>query len=606
MLNLLLTALALAAPVPSPEPLWEAVPPAPMSTVEPAAVAHGGDVVVVAGMSGRVEAWDTATWTRRWEAGVSPRPARGVALLDGSTVVIGDDEGRVHLLDLRDGQIRQQLGPIAGWISDVAVSADGTSVAATTLDGALGLWRLPGAAPVHLPGFDVPRSPPPSDSFFDLPGPGGGGAPLQGEPSGDPATAARRLEAVTFLPDGDLLVAGDFRDGGALVWVDPDTGSRRTLAASEGAGPLHPRRFGHRLAIAPDATTVALAWWGGGLDLLDVATGQRRWGTRISARNWAGPVTFTYDGEGIIVASPEALVHLDAGTGRERAREEGRFNSDLDLAPSGTQLVLVRYPQARLRRLDPSGLTRQDPGPTRDAVVDHLAWSPDGRLLATGSSYSEGVVLRDAGTGAPTARLPWPCTGLGGIRFDRAGRYLLLSSCDYEVGVTVFRVADGKPLKGLSGLATNGEGWFTADGQHLLVLDAFAGMARAWTVPKGRQVPLGAVPERWHTPAGTEDRDVALAQWGYRSSLTTHWLNRGRPSGGVSDPPDASASFGGFTLDGQDAASLAEQQVYVYRDRRIRTHLDVGPYASAVAIAPDGSRVAVGYRDGRVRVYTTP
>ena len=158
-----------------------------------------------------------------------------------------------------------------------------------------------------------------------------------------------------------------------------------------------------------------------------------------------------------------------------------------------------------------------------------------------------------------------------------------------------------EPTRGLRSVATNGEGWFTADGTVVVVQDAFGGsVARA--VPGGRVVPLDDLPKRWHTPATTSDPDVALAQWGHRSVLPTHWLNQygPQPPAVLQPAPHNGQAYGGYSLDGATTALLSGEVVRggeVVGSVRVERE---GPVA--VAISPYADAVAIGYADGTVQV----
>jgi WD40 repeat protein len=298
-----------------------------------------------------VRLWDTGTG-RDWHA---DRPGHSLAVTavafapDGKTLLSGGREGSARLWDTRTGKQRREWWDFGGQITQVAFGPDGGSVAAA----------------------------------------GGGRAFVL-----DPATGDRRLTFtgepmyhldVAFSPDGRTLAVAEGKcrirlraaDGGRLL--RELTGQPQRLLAP----PV--------LTFSPDGRLVA-GFHDERLRLWDVATGRERPALEGGWKDvYACWPRFSPDGETLAAVSGTALTFWDVPTGKKLRRLEvftTRKTPDITafaLAPDGrTFLLATSDGQLRCHELA-SGEERFQvalPG----GPVEALAFSPDGRLLATGNA----------------------------------------------------------------------------------------------------------------------------------------------------------------------------------------------------------------------------
>ena len=162
-----------------------------------------------------------------------------------------------------------------------------------------------------------------------------------------------------------------------------------------------------------------------------------RW--RASVGDYAVDASLSHDGALTAIGTGAGeVVVFDVETGAERWRRALHAGgvSAVAFSPRGALLATAGQ-DGRACLLDADGSTLAEL-PGRGGWVEHLAWSPDGRLLATTS----GRVLRVwSSAGEPVVETePHPST-IAGLAWRQGGRQI--ATCCYG-GVHVWAVAAGK------------------------------------------------------------------------------------------------------------------------------------------------------------------
>jgi WD40 repeat protein len=280
---------------------------------------------------------------------------------------------------------------------------------------------------------------------------------------GDPAAAARRLAAplvlsvydvgsVAFSDDGRKLAAATISPPALAVW---DLATGQLYHLKRGLSGAHDVS----LCFLPGGHTLAFSDRGN-VELLDTETGQRR--TAVETGQTVKSLAVAPDGKLLLtLASSDGPAVWDLATGRQRwaAPREGPVSVRAEFAPDGTW-VAAGCARDLIRRWDTaSGRELEGWGPDEYRTVESLAFSPDGRLLASlVASTTRNLLVRETATGAVRA-----------TRTLKRGQYYPVS------GLSLLAVApDGRTLAG----------------------SELGGVLRFWDLESGRE--LGALSSAPH------------------------------------------------------------------------------------------------------------
>lgn len=445
------------------------------------------------------------------------------------------------------------------------------------------------------------------------------------------------VDSVAFSPDGRTLASAGTGEA-PLLWdvsdrTRPPLRGHRLAGKSAAEGPV---------AFAPDGNVLATSDGDGSRVILwDVSEPRRPVRLGASPKTNAGWLSLSFSPDGKILAAASAdrvivldVSHPDRPTPVVRLRPA---RAPVAISPDGTTLVtttadgnMVLWDLSVLRR--PVRLGDAITG--YSDVVNDVAFSPDGKTIATCGFFEDDVTLWDVSDRRKPTRLGQPLTGhtdtVFGIEFSPDGRTLASGSGDNST--ILWDVSDlnapsnrevlggHAELVGDVAFAPDGKTLATASSDHTVVLwdlwgrgrpirlgpvltsaaagDRFGSVDSLAVSPRGQALAIGSTTAR--VPREPSRHIVLLVDLSDRA----HPRRVGSPLTGHVKQVAAMA----YSSDGRVLATGSSDSTMLWnvadpaRPTR-EAALPGSPATSAVAFAPDGRTLATGDEDKHVYLW---
>ncbi|MEU9851712.1 hypothetical protein [Streptomyces sp. NPDC047974] len=459
--------------------------------------------------SGPIRLWNTTDPARPGRSLKAGHPVLSVAFSpDSRTLAAGSKGGEVDLWKVADPghptPLKKQLTGSGRPAMSVAFSPDGHTLAAGDADGAIYLWNVshPGAIgplgrPLTGPGDTVTEVVFSPDSRTLAAGNADGNVDLWHLPPTRIIGAGGNVASVAFSPDGRTLAAGN---------------QNKTVSLWNTADPHHPAPLGDPLtgpgdlvtavAFSPDGRTLAAGDGGGTVTLWNTADPTRPVRFRETLTGADGLIfslAFSPDGDTLAVAGDDedgGIALWDVGDPAHPVERSGISNDrtrsvySLAFSRDGTMLAAGgdgSNGEVGLWSTTDPGERIGQPIAQPNATATWVAFSPDGRTLATGNSRGT-VTLWDATDPHHLTRRGTPLTVPGGsvwsVAFSPDGRTLAASGHTDKGTINLWNVTDpdrptdiGLPLTVETGFVAVLA--FSPDG-HTLAATTDDGVATLW------------------------------------------------------------------------------------------------------------------------------
>ena len=435
------------------------------------------------------------------------------------------------------------------------------------------------------------------------------------------------VNCVAFGPDGRWIASGSGLDiqrenGTVKIW-DSQTGRERLTLGGHMSGVWC-------VAFSPDGRRLATGGGDQSVKIWDLATGQEALTLR-EHRNAVWSVAFSRDGHRLVSASRDRTVRVWDG----RPWQEGDPGQELLTLRGHTNAVtsVAFHPrEQRLASSDSDGVIRlwdlslgsgigvNPRSRTLRAHARALAFSPDGKWLATGSGKYDHVKLWDVASVQEVRSFEGRTRQYLCAAFSPNGVHLAAAGY-HDWTVDIWEVATGQLLQSLTGhnWGILSVAWCPPDARYLAT-GGVDGTLRLWDATTGQEI---LQPEPPHQDAvcgvafsrdgkflasGSNDRTVRV--WakieGGASWKPVHVLSD--PTGGVrcvAFSPDGRLLAWGGTDSTVKLADLQASRVNGVSPPVVTLHGHTS-WVEAVAFSPDGRYLASASRDGTLKLWEAP
>jgi WD40 repeat protein len=546
--------------------LWDAVSGRELKTlkkysssINAVAFSPDGARLAIGSYDGVVRLWDAAPWQELTATnGHKDRVSSVVFSPDGKKLASASWDGYVKLWDANMGREVNAIHAHNGWAWWAAFSPDGQKLASAGEDRTINLWSV--------------------ESGRKL-------ATFKGH------TAS--VYTVAFSPDGSRLATGG-NDHTVRIWEVATAKEIKILT-------------GHALdvysvAFSPDGKTLATGSFDRQVKLWDVDTWReisaiKGHAERIFAMAWAP------DGKSLVTGADDDTVKLwDVNTGLE--------TGELGSHPSEVRAIAFSPDSKRLATASDFALkvwevaTGQPTiGFTGDSIFRCVAYSPDGKMIASGHMKPYKITLWNTETDRRLT-LEGHTDVVLSLAFSPDGKTLASGSRDATV--RLWEVATGREIAVFRGHARGVKSTiFFRDGTKLIT-GSDDNTARLWDVGAAREIASLNAHKKEITSMALSFDNKVLATGSADRTIKLWDVHTFRELGSLRGHSGVVRSIA-FAPDGRRLASGSEDRTVKIWDTESSQELTTlsghKDFVTCVAFSPDGKTVASGGRDNTARLW---
>jgi WD40 repeat protein len=443
---------------------------------------------------------------------------------------------------------------------------------------------------------------------------------LNGELLEADAESAAAVAAVAYAPSGEMIALGDERGGISIL----ESGQRRAFDTVH-IGRINTLEFdstGTRLLSASNDNIVIL-WNAANGAVVRALEGHAA--DVIAARFLPGR------SDRVVSASTDGSLRLwnaESGELLSELNQEGARFSGMDLRPDGQAVVTATTGGGlSLFRIDSADQFVAEPlrtlsGHTTDAGAVIVRFSPDARLIASGSSDGR-LLIHDTETGSLLATFALENEAiLAAVEFGRDGSRVLAGGSDSEGSLLrLWDVVDASVVRDMIGHTDRSVVDFMVD--HRLAVSAGRDLAtgdgeddesvingvRVWDIATGRTiqqltghtspiVAIAASPTGSQVVTGSLDKTLRLWDLDAGESVELG-IHEGGSVSAVAWLPDGVRVLSA----GRDGRILLWNTATLQQTGELTADSDSRLPIQALALSPDGRRVVTGGDERVVRVW---
>jgi len=524
---------------------------------------------------------------------------------DGQSLASGSRDNTIKLWRVTDGSLLQTLSGHTDHVVSVAFSPDGQSLASGSRDNTIKLWRVSdGSLLQTLSGhtslvMSVAFSP---DGQTLASGSWDNTIKLWRVSNGSLVQTLNGhtglVVSVAFSPDGQILASGS-ADNTIKLWRFSDGSLLQSLSGhTDGVWSV---------AFSPDGQTLASGSYDNTIKLWRVSDGSL---LQTLSGHTDGVLTMAFSPDGQTLASGSydntiKLWQVSDGSLLQTLSGHTSLVASVAYSPDGQILASGSYNNTiKLWRISDGSLLQTLSGHT--SLVMRLAFSPDGQTVAFGL-IDNTINLWRLSDGSLLQTLSGHTDSVLSVAFSPDGQILASGSADNTI--KLWRVSDGSLLQSLSG-HTDGV-WsvaFSPDGQTL-ASGSYDGTIKLWRQSDGSLLQTLS----GHTDAVTSiafsPDGLTLASGSYDNSIKLWRLSDGSLIQTFSGHTDYVLSVA-FSPDGQILASGSYDNTIklwqVSDGSLLQTLSGHSSGVTCVAFSPDGQTLASGSYDGTIRLWGVP